>query len=191
MPIRRPNCSRSATYPTLSSSARAATPTASSASIVSDRARSAGGTSDEQSARPGSPPETTPRAGSRRAIGENLALGAFQLPDGVADDRDAGRGVEVEREAGRARASQLASCRHRGLIVGRQEREQAARRPERPVQQRAPRLLVQDCLLEEREACAATLLGHARARPAELGELRPGRLGCRLEQARACARSSS
>ena len=45
------------------------------------------------------------------------------------------------------------------------------------MEQRGARSLVQHRLLEEREPCAAVLLGDGRTRPAELGELRPRRLG--------------
>jgi hypothetical protein len=50
------------------------------------------------------------------------------------------------------------------------------------VQERAARLLVDHRLLEEREPCAAVLLGHAGPGPAQLGERVPARLRRRLEE---------
>jgi hypothetical protein len=57
-----------------------------------------------------------------------------------------------------------------------------------PGDERSPELLVQHGLLDEAEPGATELLGDRDARPAELGELRPGRGGRRLEE-RACLRA--
>ena len=45
-----------------------------------------------------------------------------------------------------------------------------------------PSSLVEDCLLQEPEPGTAPLLGHGDTGPAELGELRPGRIRCRLQK---------
>ncbi len=114
---------------------------------------------------------------------EDLALGAVELPDRVAsDDRDVRRGVEVgdERAEGE-RPARVAGC-DCCLIVGGQEWQERRRRPERRVEEGTARLLVENSLLEERQAGPVVLLRDRGAGPAELGQLRPRRLGVRLEE---------
>ena len=174
-PIRRPNCSRSATYATPSSSARAPTPTASSARIASERVRSdgqdvrraeraAGLAAGDDAERPASRRSSrAPLARRRRAPRRCRRPTTATCVGGVevGDER-----AESERPARVARGD-------RRLVVGGQERHERRRRPERRVEKRPAGLLVEHGLLEERQPGAAVLLGDRRARPAELRERRP------------------
>jgi hypothetical protein len=112
------------------------------------------------------------------ARGEHLAAGALELPHRVTtDDGDVRSGVEI-RDERRQRERPAPLARRDGrLVLGLQEREQRGGRPQGRVQQRRTRRFVEHRLLEEAETRAAVLLRDRRAGPAELGQLRPRRLG--------------
>ncbi len=122
---------------------------------------------------------------------ELLPLRVLELVDAVAPgDGDAVRGVEIgDERPDRERPARRAG-RDLGSQVGRQRGQgERDRREVRPVVQRASELLEQHRLLDEREACAALLLGDRDAGPAELGEIGPGRLrGGGEERARLLAK---
>ena len=116
--------------------------------------------------------------------GEDLPLAAFELVDAVAaDDRDVLGRVEIRDERPeRERPARLAR-RDRSAVLGRERRKRHPdRREVRAAVERASELLEENGLLEEGEPGAAVLLRDRDAGPAELGDLRPGRLRGRGEE---------
>src|SRR4029079_19454380 len=82
----------------------------------------------------------------------------------------------------RERPARLSGCDLRAQLRGERREGQADRREVRAVVERAPELLEDDRLLDEREARTALLHRNRDTGPAELRELRPGRLGIRGEE---------
>ena len=140
-PIRRPNCSRSETYATASSSARAPTPHGLEREhrerARAQRRQHLGRAQRSPGLAAGDDAERA-RLVARR---EHLALGAVELPDRVpADDGDVRRGVEVRHErAERERPARLAggdaawsSPGRKGRSDGRSTRAARGAAPARP-----------------------------------------------------------